>query len=111
MWWPPVIFRQLSVGLPAPCFRSVGPGIGRQLCLSIRRQPIVPGLEGCSKPPIVNVQVTVRLPHDGIRLDGPDLLRKHANIDLIAPIILEAIKANATCQAADPNDVVLQLNI
>src|SRR6266545_1466377 len=56
-------------------------------------------------------QVAVRAADDRRRHDCLDLLRHHADIDLVAVLVGEAVEAEAVGEMAEQDDVVLERDI
>src|SRR4029078_13381440 len=73
--------------------------------------PLLPSLERRSDPSVVDPEVTVIPARDGIGSHSLDLLRDDADINLVAPVVLEAIQANAFGHGADPHDIMLELAV
>src|ERR1700719_5317583 len=76
-----------------------------------RGHPLVPGLEARAKPAVVDPQIAVTTPADRVRPYRLHLLGHHADIDLIAPIVLKAIQANAVGHRAKLHEIVLEPDI
>src|SRR5437588_6103240 len=79
--------------------------------LAARGHPLVPGLEPRAKPAVVDAQIAVTTTADRIRPYRLHLLGHHADIDLIAPIVLKAIQADAVGHRSKPHEIVLEPDI
>ena len=73
--------------------------------------PIVVGLERQSKPFVRHPKITVATDSDRIRSYGPDFLRNHPDICLVAAVIGEAVITEAVVEPAQQHDIVLQLDV
>src|ERR1700738_5334393 len=97
--WPPVDH-------PHPLMRC---GLGSvRAPRAARGHPLVPGLEPRAKPAVVDPQIAVTTTADRVRPYRLHLLGHHADIDLIAPIVLKAIQADAVGHRAKPHEIVLE---
>src|SRR5262245_38207466 len=79
--------------------------------LSAGGLPVLPGVERRSDPIVVDAEIAVAVTGHGIRPHRLDLLCKHADIDLVAPIVLEAIEADAFGYGADPDHIMLEQDV
>jgi hypothetical protein len=76
-----------------------------------RCDPSVVGLKLQTEPVIEDPQISVPAAPDRVRPDHLHLLRHHADIDLVAAIIGEAIEADAVVEMADDGDIVLEPHV
>ena len=60
---------------------------------------------------VEDAQISVTAAHNRIRPDGLHLLRHHADIDLVAAVVAEAIESEAIVEVTDHADVVLERDI
>src|SRR4030095_2784459 len=84
-------------------------GDGRDLCA--RRDPLLVGLELQAELVVEDLKIAVPTAHDRLRHDRLRFLRHHADIDLVAAVIAEAIEPKAVVQTTEKGDVVLKRNI
>src|SRR5690349_19400793 len=75
------------------------------------RLPLLPGQEGGPERRIGDAEVAIEVAHDCLRHHFRDLLRNHADIELIAPQIAEAIEPDAVRQLRDLDNVTLEANV
>jgi hypothetical protein len=73
--------------------------------------PLVPRLHAHSEASIVDAQEPVTAAQDGVGPNGLHLLRHHADIDLTAPQIAEAIERKAIAEALQEYDVMFQPDV
>src|SRR4029450_13849076 len=85
------------------------PGDGWDLCA--RCDPLLVGLELQAELVVEDLKIAVPAAHDRLRHDRLRFLRHHADIDLVAAVIAEAIEPKAVVQTTEKGDVVLKRNI
>src|SRR5271154_1911999 len=86
-------------------------GDGRNRHPRSRCQPFVVGLERQTDLVVENPQIAVSAAHDRSRHDSLHLLRHHADIELVAAVVGEAIEAKAVVEPPQQGNVVLEPNI
>src|SRR6266436_6503775 len=73
--------------------------------------PLVPRHAAQPQHVVVHPQIAVVAANDCLGPDRLHFLRHHADIDLVAPIVAEAIVAEAISEMAQEPDVVFQLDV
>lgn len=73
-----------------------------------RGHPRVPRLHAYPKPVVIDPQIAIAAAHHSFGHDRLDFLGHHADIDFIAAIVAEPIKAKAVIEMAQQDDVVFQ---
>jgi hypothetical protein len=59
------------------------------------------------KPDVIHAQVAIYITHNGIRSNFDDLLRYHADVELIAPAVAGLIEAYSVVEAHQLDNVPL----
>ena len=76
------------------------------------RDPGVPSQKLQPEPVIVDPQISIAIPRDGVRRDALNLLGHDADIGcVVAPLITETVDAEAIIQPSQGNDVFLEPDI
>jgi hypothetical protein len=82
---------------------------GRDLCPGCH--PLVVRLELQAKRVVEDPQAAVVAARDRLWHHRLDFLRHHADIDLAAAVVAEAIEAEAVVEVAEQRDVVLERDV
>src|SRR5689334_409466 len=75
------------------------------------RTPMVVGLEFYSDPLIEDPEIAVAPAHHGGGCDVLHLLRHNADIGRVAPVIGEAVEADAVVEVPKQHDVMLERDV
>src|SRR6516165_9009388 len=77
----------------------------------MRGAPLVPSLQAQAEPPVIDAQIAIGADEHGRGRNRRDLLRHHADIELVAPEIAVAVEAEAVVEALKQIDVALEAEI
>ena len=77
----------------------------------MRDGPFVPSLQAHAEAPIVDPQEATLAAHDRRRRDPLNVLRHHADVDLVAPVVAVTVQVEAAVMLGYELDVALEARI
>ena len=63
------------------------------------------------EPFVIHLQIATPAAHDSFGFDGLNFLRHYADVDFVAPIVAETVKAEAVVETAQQGDIVLKPDV